>query len=308
MKIKEYSFRSASGICDIKAWQYAPDGDVKAVIQIHHGMAEHAGRYKNFIKAFTDMGYAVFIHDMINHGKSNSDMNDLGYFGENNGNKFLTKDAQKVIDIAKMEYPDKKLIISGHSMGSFIMRNYINDFGNHFDAAMFIGTAGPNPMNDFGIALVKMLKSIKGSKYRSKMIYNLSVGPYDKKFERRTKYDWGMRDQQSVDEYCVDPYCGYIFTLGGYLDLFKLLKNCNTKEWYENVSKDIPVLLTSGDEDPVGDFGKGVTHVYNTLVSTGHNAFIKLYPGARHEILNETNKEEVYRDINAWIENNVLNK
>ena len=113
MTVKEYSFKSSSGLCDIKAWQWAPEGDVKAVIQMHHGMAEHSGRYKNFIKAFTDMGYAVFMHDMINHGKSNHDKSLLGYFGDKDGRKHLTADAKTLIDIAKGEYPDKKIIIAG---------------------------------------------------------------------------------------------------------------------------------------------------------------------------------------------------
>ena len=222
--------------------------------------------------------------------------------------KKLTADAQKVIDIAKEEYPDKKLIIAGHSMGSFIMRNYINDYGNHFDAAMFIGTAGPNPMNDLGISLVKLLKKVKGSKSRSKLIDKLSVGAYDKEFEHRTKYDWGISDPKSVDEYCADPYCGFSFTLAGYLDLFKLLKNCNIDAWYDNVDKNVPVLLLSGDKDPVGDFGKGVTFIYDKLIKTGHNAYIKLYPGDRHEILNEVDRDNVYAYIDEWIQTNVLNK
>ena len=126
---KEYTYKSASGICDIKAWQFAPEGEVKAVIQMHHGMAEHTNRYRNFISAFTDRGYAIFINDMLGHGQSNDDKELLGYFGDKDGYKNILADAKTLTDIAKKEYPDKKFIIAGHSMGSLVMRCYINEYG-----------------------------------------------------------------------------------------------------------------------------------------------------------------------------------
>lgn len=307
MTVKEYSFKSSSGLCDIKAWQWAPEGDVKAVIQMHHGMAEHSGRYKNFIKAFTDMGYAVFMHDMINHGKSNHDKSLLGYFGDKDGRKHLTADAKTLIDIAKSEYPDKKIIIAGHSMGSMIMRCFVADYGNDFDGAMFIGTTGPNPLAKAGGVVTKIIGAFKGNKYKSQAVYEIAFSAYDKPFEHRTRYDWGMRDQKSVDEYVADEYCGYLFTLAGYDDLMKLVVGCNSDAFYNTLAKDMPVLLTSGDMDPVGNYGKGIKFVYDKLVHTGHtNVTMQMYPDARHEILNEINKEEVYANINAWIENNIL--
>ena len=248
---KEYTYKSASGICDIKAWQFAPEGEVKAVIQMHHGMAEHTNRYRNFISAFTDRGYAIFINDMLGHGQSNDDKELLGYFGDKDGYKNILADAKTLTDIAKKEYPDKKFIIAGHSMGSLIMRCYINEYGNDFDGAVFIGTAGPTPIAKAGIPIMKVVAALKGKKHHSKFLNDISLGPYDKPFEHRTHYDWGMRDTKEVDEYVADPLCGFLFTVAGFMDLSQLTIQCNEDRWFNNVAKDKPILLMSGDMDPV---------------------------------------------------------
>lgn len=304
---KEYTYKSASGICDIKAWQWAPEGEVKAVIQMHHGMAEHCTRYESWINDFVGRGYAIFMNDMLGHGESNEDRELLGYFGDNDGYKNILADAKTLTDIAKSEYPDKKFMIAGHSMGSLAMRCYINEYGCDFDGAIFIGTAGPTPLAKAGIPIMKAVGAIKGKKHHSQFLNNISLGAYDKPFEHRTHYDWGMRDTEEVDKYVADDLCGFLFTVAGYMDLSKLVVKCNADEWYRNVSVDVPILLTSGDMDPVGNYGKGVRQVYQKLLETGHNKVtLKLYHEARHEILNELNKAEVYDDINKWIEENVL--
>ncbi len=310
MKTKAYSFPSSSGLCEIKAWQWSPDdGNVKAVLQIHHGMAEHCGRDVKAIDAFVNMGYAVFMNDMINHGKSNSDRKMLGYFGDSDGYKSIISDAKRVMDIAKEEYPDKPYIICGHSMGSMVMRCFINEYGNCFDGAVFIGTSGSNPLAKVSIALTNAISKIKGTTYKSEFLKKLAFGPYDKPFEHRTDYDWGCRDAQWIDEYVADEYCGFTFSAMGYQDLAKLVMDCNCDKWYSNVHNQMPVLLASGTMDPVGNYSKGVQEVYDRLKQTGHSkAKIKLYDDARHEILNETNREEVYRDIDNFIEEAVLNK
>lgn len=308
MKTKEYSYPSKSGLCEIKAWQWFPDdGNVKAVLQIHHGMAEHSGRYKSAIHAFVNMGYAVFMNDMINHGKSNSKKELLGYFGDHNGYKDIIADAKTLMDIAKKEYPDKPYIISGHSMGSLIMRCFINECGNCFDGAVFIGTSGSNPLANISISLTEIVGRIKGRTYKSPLLYKLGFSAYDKPFEHRTSYDWGSRDTKCIDDYVNDEYCGFMFSASGYKDLARLCIECNSDEWANNIKSDMPVLLISGSMDPVGNYEKGVREVYDRLVSTGHtNVKMKLYPQARHEILNELNKEEVYNDIDSFITQNVI--
>lgn len=308
MKTKEYSYPSKSGLCEIKAWQWYPDdGEVKAVLQIHHGMAEHCGRYKSCIDAFVKMGYAVFMNDMINHGKSNKKFDELGYFGDKDGYKDIIADAKILMDIAKKEYPSKPYIISGHSMGSLVMRCFINEYGNCFDGAVFIGTSGTNPLAKISISISSLIGLFKGKLYKSEFLYKTGFSAYDKPFEHRTSYDWGTRDKACVDDYMNDNYCGFKFTTCGYKDLAKLCIDCNSSDWFKNVGKDMPVLLISGSMDPVGNYEKGVKEVYNKLLETGHtNVKMKLYPEARHEILNELNKEEVYDEINRFITEKVL--
>ena len=192
-------------------------------------------------------------------------------------------------------------------MGSLIMRCYINEYGNDFDGAVFIGTAGPTPIAKAGIPIMKVVAALKGKKHHSKFLNDISLGPYDKPFEHRTHYDWGMRDTKEVDEYVADPLCGFLFTVAGFMDLSQLTIQCNEDRWFNNVAKDKPVLLMSGDMDPVGNYGKGVTEVYRKLLETDHkNVTLKLYHDARHEILNELNKDEVYNDLEHWIEENIL--
>lgn len=309
MKTKEYMYPSCTGNGEIKAWQWCPDDEnVKAVIQMHHGMAEHCGRYKNFIKAFTDLGYAVFMNDMAGHGNSVKDGDTLGYFGDKDGAKNIIRDAGKLTEIAKQEYPDKKFIIGGHSMGSLIMRCYINEFGcDGIDGAMFIGTAGPTPLAKAGKPIIKAVSAVKGKKHHSAFLNKISLGAYDKPFEHRTHYDWGISDSAQVDEYVADPLCGFAFTAKGYDDLADLTIACNEDFWFNNVAKDLPVILASGTMDPVGDYSNGVKAVYEKLLQTGHNnVTLKLYENKRHEILNEVNKDEVYSDLNKWIEEKVL--
>jgi alpha-beta hydrolase superfamily lysophospholipase len=303
MKIKAYSYPSTSGLCEIKAWQWSPDdGNVKAVLQIHHGMAEHCRRYIKAIEAFVEKGYAVFMNDMINHGKSNTDKEQLGYFGDKDGYKFIIKDAKKLMDIAKEEYPDKPYVICGHSMGSMVMRSFINECGNCFDGAVFIGTSGANPLANVSILLTNIIGKVKGNTYKSNWLKKVGFGAYDKPFEHRTDYDWGCRDEAWIDEYVADDYCGFTFTAMGYRDLANLVIDCNSDKWYANVHHHMPVLLASGEMDPVGNYTKGVKEVYDKLVATGHDKVeIKLYPEARHEILNELNREEVYKDIDEFI-------
>ncbi len=308
MKVKEYSYPSISGLCEIKAWQWFPDnGEVKAVLQIHHGMAEHCGRYKSAIEAFVNMGYAVFMNDMINHGKSNKDKALLGHFGDKDGYKDIIADAKTLMNLAKKEYPDKKYVLCGHSMGSLIMRCFINEYGNCFDAAVFIGTSGSNPLANMSIAITNIVGAIKGRTHKSSFLHKLGFSAYDKPFEHRTSYDWGSRDSNTIDDYVADEYCGFMFSAAGYQDLAKLCMECNTDAWARNIHSEMPILLISGDMDPVGNYGKGVREIYDRLIATGHTKVdMKLYSGARHEILNETNKEEVYAYIDHFITKSIL--
>ncbi len=308
MKINEYSFKSATGVCTIHGCEYIPDDEVKAVIVIHHGMAEHQERYRGFIEFLTANGIAVFMHDMANHGKSNQNFKETGYFGEKDGYKFLVKDLKTTFDRAKAAYPDKKIIAMGHSMGSFITRCFTAWYADAgFAGAIYMGTGGSNPAAAAGDILSAFLAKMQGSKHKSKFIDKMTFGTYNKNFEGRTGFDWLTRDDKIVDRYISDDYCGFLFTVQGMNDLIKLNINANSPEWYNSVPKDIPILVISGEMDPVGNYGAGLREVHTKLLESGHSqAQLKLYEGGRHEILNEINKDEVYADILAFVENTVL--
>ncbi len=304
----EFTFRSASGLCDIYAQSAVPSdfSKVKGVVQIAHGMAEHSNRYARFAMELCKNGYAVFINDHLGHGKSVASKDELGYFGEN-GMDSLVDDMKQLTDIAKKEYPDVPYILFGHSMGSFLSRKYTEKYGDGLDAAVYCGTSGTNPAAGMGIMVAKYFEKSKGDHERSSFINNMAFGPYNKKTEKRTEFDWLSRDEKEVDKYIADDLCGFCFTANGFETLFTVLKAVSQKSWYNNVRKDLPILLISGDNDPVGDYGKGVTQVFDDLKKTGHNATVKLYTGGRHEILNETNRDEVTQDIIGWM-NKVVEK
>lgn len=303
MIIEDFAFPSATGVCTINASHYKNDGEINYVLVIHHGMAEHRERYLEFIEYLTSNGIAVFMHDMANHGKSNQDKTITGYFGKENGYKNLVRDLKTMYDKARAAYPDKPIIMMGHSMGSFITRCFTawyNDAG--FDAAIYMGSGGANPAAALGKSVSSLVSKIKGATYKSKTVDKMAFGTYNSKFEKRTSFDWLSRDNANVDKYIADERCGFLFSVQGMNDLINLNIEANTKQWYDSVPKNIPILVISGDADPVGGYGAGIKEINERLLATGHSKTkMILYPDARHEILNETNKYDVYKDILDFI-------
>ncbi|MCD7723095.1 MAG: alpha/beta hydrolase [Clostridiales bacterium] len=309
MKISEFSFKSATGVCDIYARRFLPDNEqVQAVIVMHHGMAEHSDRYLEFFEFLTSKGYAVYMHDMANHGKSNQNAAETGYFGDRGGYNALLFDFKTVFETAKKEYPTKKIIICGHSMGSFIARCFTAKYAKDgISGAIYIGTGGSNPAAAVGDFVSRSIAKIKGAKYKSKTLDKLIFGSYNSKFEKRTACDWLSTDSASNDKFIADPMCGFLFSAAGINDLIKLNISANSKEWYAAIPKSLPVLLISGDMDPVGAYGKGIVEINNKLKESAHtNVTMKLYKGLRHEILNEPSKGEIFCDFDTFIRSNVL--
>ncbi|NMP38495.1 MAG: alpha/beta hydrolase [Clostridiales bacterium] len=302
---KDYSFPSVSGLCNIYAQSFIPDdaGSIKAIVQIAHGMAEYSDRYSDFAAFLAGNGFAVFLNDHLGHGKSVSSQEELGFFGEKDGWRNFILDAHQLTDIARKELPDKPVIFFGHSMGSFVARSYVKDYGNELAGAVFCGTSGANPGASIGAFLARSIAKRNGTHFRSEFINSLAFGSYNKKIKpERTPFDWLTREDEIVDKYVADPLCGFLFTASGYNDMFTLLDSVSKKSWYASVPYVLPILIISGACDPVGNYGKGVTEVYKTLRSTGHgNTKLKLYENCRHEILNETNRNEVYADVADWI-------
>ena len=302
MQTKDFSFKSATGVCEIHGRQFLPQTQAKAAVAIHHGMAEHMERYTDFITYLTSNGVAVFMHDMANHGFSNQNRAELGFFGKKDGWLGLIKDYKTVFECMRKAYPAVKHIAFGHSMGSFIVRCFDARYPELSSASVYMGTGGTNDAAGIGIKVADLIAHIKGAHHRSEFMDKLAFGKYNVKFEKRTSYDWLTRDQAIVDQYIADPLCGYLFTIKGMADLLHLNTAANSDEWYEKVRKDLPILLISGAEDPVGEYAKRIDEVYNKLLQSGHTAVEeKLYPECRHEVLNELNKEEVYEDIYSFI-------
>ncbi len=304
MNRQEFTFPSATGVCEISACTYLPAAEPEAVLVIHHGMAEHRKRYEDFIRFLCGHGIAVYMHDMANHGESNKDMKEAGWFGEEDGWKHLIEDFRTVVQKAASEHPGRKLIVMGHSMGSFLCRLYTAKYPEDgFAGAIYMGTGGDNKAAGAGILLAKAIAAVKGKKHKSQLLNKMAFGTYNKRFEGRTDFDWLTRETPVVDKYIADPYCGYLFTVQGMEDLISANIASNMPEWYSAVPKELPILLVSGAEDPVGDYGAGVKAVADGLKETGHEKVtLKLYPGCRHEVLNETNRQEIMEDLLQWIE------
>lgn len=302
---KEFSFPSVSGVADIFTRCWYPDDGVKAIFQITHGMAEYGERYEDFASFLCAKGFAVFVNDHAGHGRSVKSDDDLGYFGEEGGWNAFVEDEKRVTDLAEKEFPDVPVIYYGHSMGSFIGREYLRRYSagdSRIKAAIICGTAGRNPAAAIAIGLAGAIAKIKGSKFKSNFINNLAFGAYNKKIPNpRTPFDWLSTDEAQVDKYIADKYCGFLFSAVGYRDLFTILNTVSSLKWYEQMNKNIPILLTAGEEDPVGAYGKGVKEVYNGLKNSGcKDVTLKLYPGMRHEIHNEKENKKVYEDLAVW--------
>ena len=301
---KEYTFPSHSGLCDIYAQSAAPIdyGSIKGVVQISHGMAEYSNRYARFALELCKAGYAVFISDHIGHGSSIIDRDMLGFFGETEGEEHFVEDLKSLTDIIKSEYPDLPFFMLGHGMGSLIARKYTAKYGYLLDGVIYSGTSGENPVLGIGISLANALIKQNGPLHRSEVLHAIAFGAYNRKTQKRTENDWASRDEEEVDKYNADEFCGYNYTVSGMKALFTTLKQVSSKRWYNTVPLSMPIYLISGTMDPVGDYSKGVNEVYKMLKKTGHkNVTMKLYEGARHEILNEINREEVYADIITWL-------
>ena len=305
---KEYTFPSHSGLCDIYAQSAAPIdyGSIKGIVQISHGMAEYSNRYARFALELCKAGYAVFISDHIGHGSSVTDRDMLGFFGEAEGEEYFVEDLKTLTDKIKTEYPHLPFFMLGHGMGSLIARKYTAKYGYLLDGVIYSGTSGENPALGIGVQLANTLIKENGPKHRSELLDTIAFGTYNRKTKKRTDYDWGSRDEAEIDKYMADELCGYKYTVSGMKALFTTLRQVSSRRWYNSIPLSMPILLISGSMDPVGDYGKGVNEVYKKLKKTGHkNVTMKIYDGARHEILNEINRGEVYIDIIDWLDEKV---
>lgn len=300
--VEHVSFLSVNKVNCISGMIYIPEKKPKGILQISHGMCEYMGRYDRFMGWMADRGYIVAGHDHLGHGNS-SDESDYGYFGKNDGYRYLVEDLHHMTLLLKARYGNLPLVLMGHSMGSFVVRLYLSDYSGEVDGVILCGTGGAVPMSSKGVKLANYLCRKKGELYRSRKLDKMLFGSYnDRIVPVRTEKDWLTRDKSVVDRYLKDPKCMFTFTVAGFRDLMTLSTVTNINRWYSSLRTELPILLISGEMDPVGNYGKGVTKVYERLQKTGvKDVSLILYPEARHELLNEINYIEVYQDIADWI-------
>ena len=292
---------------EIHVYEWIPEDEqnIKAVVQIAHGMAEHAARYEDFALFLNKHNYAVFANDHKGHGKTAGVLENLGYFADKNGFQQVVDDMRSLTNKINERFPGKPVFLSGHSMGSFLSRYYSIGDSSKLKGLILSGTAGhPGILGKLGKIISSIIIAFYGRKSQTPLMTKLSFGAYNNAFKpNRTEYDWLSRDNNQVDKYVNDLFCGTVFTAGFYKDLLGGLLYINDQTEINKTSPELPVYLIAGDKDPVSENGKGMAKVYEKYKKAGiKDVEIKLYPDARHEVLNETNKDEVYNDILNWLE------
>lgn len=304
MKASNFEFKGKDDL-SIFTYLYETEDNIpkKGIIHIIHGLAEHAKRYERFAKDATDKGFIVVADDHRGHGKTAKNQQDLGYLGEKDGFQHMVEDEYILTKIMKEKFPDLPYFMLGHSMGSFILQRYIEEYGKELNGAILSGTSGPNPLLLYpGKFIARIAMMISGPKTKSPFLNNLSFGAYNNAFKpNRTDFDWLSRDEKEVDKYIEDPFCGFVCSTSLYYFLTKGMIEMHKSHNLNLIPKSLPIIILSGSMDPVG--AKTVKSLYNIYLKLGINDVeLKLYEGARHEILNEINREEVTRDILTWSE------
>lgn len=304
--LKEFTFPSSDGLHQVHAMEWLPEsGAPKAVVQLVHGISEYIGRYDAFARFLTEHGYAVVGHDHLGHGRTASGPEEYGFFAEQDGWKHVLRDARTRRKLAGERFPGLPYFLMGHSMGSFVVRGYLMVYPGTVDGAILSGTGQEPP---FRVNTARILSALairsKGARSQSKLISALSVGAYNKQFApNRTGADWISRDTAVVDAYLRDPLCRFLPSAGMYHDMMLGLQFLVKPEHLRRLDPDTPVYLFAGDQDPVGACGAGVRRVADMLRRAGvKDVTVRLYPGGRHEMLNELNRDEVFQDTLDWLE------
>lgn len=297
-------FISATGQGLINHLEYATAAKSRAVVLLIHGMCEHQGRYVEFAEFLNRHDFTVFSLDLPGHGKTAS-IEDRGFFAAKDGYLKIERDIEQYIQLIQQKYPDQPLVIFGHSMGSIITRYYLINHSNTPAAVVLCGTVGPNKMSTVALKLAKAGAKIFGPRSQGKfqnILLNNTMKHQDFFDKAVQKYNWISRNKESFYNYLNDPKRSFIFTHSAYRDMLTWFRAITSSDWANHIAPDLPILIISGDKDPVGGFGKGVTLTYQQLQETNHDVTLKLYRDARHELLHEINKEEVMLDVLNWLE------
>lgn len=302
----EFTFLSTDGKTQLHGMRWEPDGSsVRAVLQICHGVAEHIARYDAFARYLNGLGIAVVGHDHLGHGLSLPEGGTPVYFGEGNTWNTVVDDIYVLHQRIRLWYPDVPLCIMGHSMGSFLTRTYLIRYPGTVKAAVIMGTGWqPKAVIAGGMAVAKAVGAVVGENGTSDLVTNLAFGAYNKLFApNRTSCDWLSADEGNVDAYMADPLCGADATVGLFRQMLSGIRFNQKLSNLRQMDPRIPVLFVAGEKDPVGDCGNGVRRTYQEFRRAGvQDCTLKLYPGLRHEILNEkAQQQQIFEDIGQWL-------
>ena len=296
---KEWTRPASSGEGEIFSRSWVGE-EPRAVLELVHGMAEHSGRYDHFARFLAERGFAVYANDHAGHGMS---ARKQGYFAARDGWACVVRDLDALMDQAAKEHPGLPLLLMGHSMGSFLSLSYLARFGQRLAGCVLCGTMGENPGVKPGKALAGLQCRLRGPQSPGRLLDKIATGSYNSRIKNPVnKAAW----LSTVDQVCIDfeadAMCGFPFTASGYLDLFTGLEEIRAPQWAGRGPKGLPVFLIAGEEDPVGSYGQGPRQVAGWLRQAGvQRVDLKLYPGMRHEVLNENGKGQVYEDVLQWL-------
>ena len=300
MQIQNFTVESAYDALPLSCTIYEPQGAPKGIFQIVHGMCEYKERYEGFLRFLAENGFVAAAHDHRGHGRSIRDGGDLGWFGDKKANA-IVEDAVQVTRLLKEKYPGLPLVLFGHSMGSMVVRCYIQKYDGEIDKLIVCGSPSKNPFAGVGVAMAKSVSLFKGERHRSGTLAQLSTGNGDKKFPGEGKNAWLTRDKEIVEAYNADEKCNFTFTCNGFENLFRLMQKTYDKGRYAVNNPSLPIFFVSGSDDPVLVGEEKWFKAPQLLRDAGYkNVSGKLYHQMRHEILNEKGKEEVYADLLAF--------
>ena len=293
MKKENLQIKSKSDGLMIDTEIFIPEGNIEAVIQLVHGMVEHKEYYYPFMEYLTKHGYVTVINDLRGHGKSIKNKDDLGYLYDETSD-YLVEDTYQITTLIKEKFPDQKIILFGHSMGSLIVRKYIKKYDDKIDRLIVCGSPSINKMSKLGLRLSKLIKKLKGERYRSKFLNKLTLP--------NKKTPWIAYNEDYINKYKEDQLCGYIFTTNGFINLMHLMNDVYSKKGWSLKNKDLKILFIAGEDDLIIKNEKKWLKSMKFLTKVGYkNIKYKLYKEMKHAILMETKNYKVYKDILKFI-------
>ena len=305
---QDFTYPSSDGIHAVHAREWVPQGTPRGVVQIVHGVAEHVGRYDHVARFFQERGFGVCGEDHLGHGLTARE-GELGFFAPKGGWSLLVRDIRRLRELEGEKYPGVPYVMLGHSMGSFLTRTYLIDCPGTLDGAVLSGTGQEAaPLVALGKGVAELLCALLGPRYVSQLVYHLSLGAYNRKFPPGTgRGSWLSRDEAWLSRGQGDPLCSFKPTASMFRDMLGGIQYIARPENLAKMDLETPVYFFSGDQDPVGSEGRGVRKVEALFRAAGcRDVTVKLYPGGRHEMLNELNRGQVMEELLAWLEEKVV--